>query len=302
VAFLAEDRVTDFLLQVHIPPAPGESGFTVVDHVKLFRNLPHLRFEGCIHEQILESIYRHGGTVERTDLYVVHSGYDYSPEGQKRKRERDLRLLEKDLRDRPDHPFVLFNIGMTAFHLKDFGKAHAALERCLALSKPQESTVRKVYAMLAGCHLEQGDAPGAKARIEQGLAHYPHDPELLFRAGAIYREDGDLMAAEKSYLTLLTHREVGHIDSLDVTMAGFKAHHNLALIYQEMGRLPEAEAQWRAALADQPDFAPSWLGLGELYLQERRFDDVQAVVERLAQTDPAASGTLRQRLWAARGR
>ena len=61
---LAEDRVTGYILQVHIPPAPGDNGFTIVDHVKLFRNWPSLRFEGRIHEQILEPIYRAGGTIE----------------------------------------------------------------------------------------------------------------------------------------------------------------------------------------------------------------------------------------------
>ena len=301
LAFLAEDRVTGFLLQVHIPPAPGETGFTIVDHVKLFRNLPDLRFEGRIHEQILEAIYRHGGQVERSDLYVVHSGYDYSPEGQQQKRVRDLTLLEKDLAERPNHPFVWFNIGMTAYHLKDYARAVPALERCLTLAKPQESIVRKVYAMLAGSHLEQGDTTGARDWIEKGLAQFPHDPELLFRAGIVYREAGDLIAAERSYRTLLTEREVGHIDSLDVTMTGYKAHHNLALIYQDMGRLAEAEAAWRAAVTDNPAFVPSWLGLGELFLSQGRSADVQAVVGRLSEISLADAEVLRQRLFDATG-
>ena len=93
LVMMAEDKVTGFLLQVHIPPAPGENGFTHVDHVKLFRNLPGMRFEGRIHEQILAPLYRLGGTIARTDLYVLHSGYDYSPEGQVKKRTRDLTIL-----------------------------------------------------------------------------------------------------------------------------------------------------------------------------------------------------------------
>ena len=243
-----------------------------MDHVKLFRNLPGLRFEGRIHEQILEPIYRLGGQVQRSDLYVVHSGYDYSAEGQKKKRARDLTLLEKDLSERPDHPFVLFNIGMTAFHLKEYNQARAALERCLSLSKPQESTVRKVYSMLAGCDLDQGHLEEAREWIEKGLSLFPQDPELLFRAGIIYREVGDLVAAEASYVKLLTAREVGHIDSLDVSMTGFKAHHNLALIYQDQGKWTEAEAQWRAALEQEPNFAPSRLGLAELYRRRGGFE------------------------------
>ena len=300
--FLAPDSTTGFLMQVHIPPGPGETGFTVVDHVKLFRNGLDLAFEGRIHEQILEPIYRVNGQVERTNLFVVHSGYDYSVEGQKSKRARDLLLLEKDLRDRPDHPFVLFNIGMTAHHLKDFDKAIDALERCLAVSKPHESTVRKVYAMLAGSHLEQGDRGRARERIEQGLRLFPRDPELLFRAGIVYREAGDLAAAERSYVTLLTEPETGHIDSLDVSMTGFKAHHNLALIYQDMGRLEEAAAHWRAAVEAEPGFVPSWIALGEVLLRLRRWKEVDSVAAALRGIAPADAEHLGCRAEALRAR
>ncbi|MBV9852071.1 MAG: glycosyltransferase [Armatimonadetes bacterium] len=295
LALRAPERTAGLIVQVQIPPGPGEAGCTVVDHVKLFRNGLGLRFEGRIHEQILEPIYRAGSQVERTDLYVVHSGYDHSPEGQRRKRARDLRLLELDLRDRPDHPFVLFNIGMTAFHMKEYDRARAALERCLALSRPQESTVRKVYAMLAGCLQGQGDVAGAVARAEQGLALYPRDPELLFRAGVLHHQAGDLAAAEASYLRLLTDREVGHIDSLDVSMTGFKAHHNLALVYQDMGRWAEAEAQWRAAVGQEPGFGPSWAGLAELCRRQGRLAEFEAAAERAALLDPALAQRLRPR-------
>ena len=68
-------------------PLPGRRGrlgptdVTAVDHVKLFRNRPDLRFDGRIHEQILPAIRRAGGEVAWTDLYVVHSGSDQSPRG-----------------------------------------------------------------------------------------------------------------------------------------------------------------------------------------------------------------------------
>jgi glycosyltransferase involved in cell wall biosynthesis len=290
----AAEGVTGFLMQVHIPPAPGEEGFTTVDHVKLFRNRPGIRFEGRIHEQILESIYKSGGTVERSPLHVVHSGYDYSPEGQVRKRERDWTLLNKDLEERPDHPFVLFNIGMTAYHTKDFERALPALKRCLEVAKPRESIVRKVYAMLAGCYLEQGDLPQARATIERGLELFPRDPELLFRGGIVYREIKDLNAAERCYVTLLNGRETGHIDSLDISMTSFKAHHNLALIYLDMPRPVEAERHWRAAVQAHPRFVPSWLGLGELYLRQQRGKELQSVIATLQGLDPAAAQSLRR--------
>ena len=112
-----DPSVLGYVMQVHCPGG-GENGdpetdVTVVDHVKLFRNRPDLRFEGRIHEQILPAIRRAGGKVAWTDLYVVHSGSDPSPEAQERKRRRDLHLLHLELRERPEHPFTLFNLGMT---------------------------------------------------------------------------------------------------------------------------------------------------------------------------------------------
>jgi tetratricopeptide (TPR) repeat protein len=144
----------------------------------------------------------------------------------------------------------------------------------LEKSKPRESIVRKTYAMLAGSHLAKGEVQEAVRYIKGGLSLFPHDPELLFRAGIVYRETGNLSLAEQSYLKLLTNREVGHIDSLDVSMTGFKAHHNLALIYQDMGRWPEAEAQFRAAVHDNPRFAPSQHGLVEVLRQQGKTVDV----------------------------
>ena len=52
------------------------------------------------------------GRIGWTNLFVVHSGYDHSPEAQERKKQRDLHLLHLELQDEPDHPFTLFNLGM----------------------------------------------------------------------------------------------------------------------------------------------------------------------------------------------
>ena len=124
----------------------------------------------------------------------------------------------------------------------------------------------------------------------------PRDPELLFRAGTIYRTLGKLDTAEHCYRLLLIGRETGHIDSLDTSMTGFKAYHNLALLYQDMGRLSEAEAQWRAAVTDNPQFVPSWLGLAEFYAKSRRFEDARGVAKTIAAFAPDASEDLQRRI------
>lgn len=72
---------------------------------------------------------------------------------------------------------------------------------------------------------------------------------------------GALPEAKASYRRLLTEHEGRHIDSLDVSMTGFKAHHNLTLVYLNLQRLKEAEVRFLCALHDNEGFTPSGQGL-----------------------------------------
>src|SRR5262249_51788368 len=100
-------RVWGFIGDVHCPGAGGEGSnhVTVVQQVKMFRNYAAIAWERRLHEQILMPIRRAGGSVARTRLFLIHSGYDHSPEGQLRKKDRDFRLLNLELKERPSDPF-----------------------------------------------------------------------------------------------------------------------------------------------------------------------------------------------------
>ena len=296
---MAEDRVTAYLMQVHIPPGPGENGSNIVDHLKLFRHSSKHKWEGRIHEQMLESIYRNNGIVERTNLYVVHAGYDRTTAGQKKKHDRDEYLLGLDESERPTHPFPKWNWGMSLFYWGQNERAIIKLEECLALSKPTDSTVRKVYSLLCAAQMGLNGVEEARKTIDTGLSLYPRDPELLFRAGNLYRDLGDPAAAEQFFVRLLNNPETGHIDSLDVSTTTFKARHNYALVLLDLKRFDDAEAQLRAGLANYPAFAPSWHALGELFVIRRRFDDARGALERLDALDSKLAELLRAKLSAA---
>ncbi|MBI3462405.1 MAG: glycosyltransferase, partial [Planctomycetes bacterium] len=122
-----DPAITAFTMKVYCPGAGenGDVGVTAVDQVKLIRNFPELRWDRRIHEQIIPAIRRAGGEIVQTDLHLVHSGADHTPDGKNRKLERDLRLLGLELEEFPDHPFTLFNLGMT---YRDAGQYDRAIE------------------------------------------------------------------------------------------------------------------------------------------------------------------------------
>jgi tetratricopeptide (TPR) repeat protein len=257
-----------------------------VDHIKLFRNdwptnSNPRRFSGNIHEQVMGSIYAEGGIIEPSNLYVVHAGYDYSPEGQAKKRERDYTILAKDEAENPSGSFPRFNYGMTYLRNGEFDLAIQKLHECIERSTPFESTLRSAYSMLAEAYEGKRDLESTRATLDMGLALTPNDSELLFRSGNLYHRLGDAAAAEKFYLRLFNHRPDGQVGSLDVTVMTYKGRHNYALVLKDLNRFDDAEAQVRIGLANNPTFAPSWHLLGDLFVCRRRFDDARAVLEKL---------------------
>jgi GT2 family glycosyltransferase/tetratricopeptide (TPR) repeat protein/2-polyprenyl-3-methyl-5-hydroxy-6-metoxy-1,4-benzoquinol methylase len=277
--------VVGFVVQVHCP-GPGEDGdpgsdLTVVDHVKLLRNRPDLRFDGRIHEQILPAIRRIGGEVAWTDLYVVHSGSDQSPEAQGKKRQRDLRLLELELAERPDHPFTLFNLGMTHVHGSRFSEAADYLRRAIARSGSDDSHLRKAFALLVYAEMRTGARDQALQTCRRGRAQFPHDVELRFREGVLLHEMGRLHEARRAYLDVLSNSEERHFTSVDRALAGFKAHQNLAVIATDLDDQVEAEREWRQVVSDAPGYRPGWRGLGETLIRQGRITDAEAIAEAL---------------------
>lgn len=238
-----------------------ERGFgTSVDHVKVFRNLPGLEWEGRIHEQILGSLrasatlagLKEGGQIARVDAYVLHSGYDNTPEGQAKKRTRDFKLLKLDLRDRPNHPFRLFNLGMTYHYTLEHRKAVEWLRKSIRASTPAESQLRKAYALLGASLRALGRTKEAEAALRQGLEAVPGDPEIQFYLAQLAAERGDLDAAVALYEAVLKSDVRGVFTSMDPGILGYKTRHNLAIAYLGLGRYDDARGHLEQSLAQDP--------------------------------------------------
>ena len=289
-----------FSMKCECQGADGEAP-TVVDHVRLFPNHPDLRWEFRVHEQVLGSLRRLGIRVLETDVVIQHTGYADPPLRQ-RKRERDLRLLQLQEAERPGHPFTLFNMGSIASDLGRTEEALALFRRSLARSNPEDSIVRKLYAWIAHSHRRLGKPDEALAACRQGRGWYPDDLELLFQEGMARFDVRDLDGAEGCLLEALATREKGHFASVDAGLRGYKTRQNLGIIYREQGRAAEAEAQWRAALEEQPDFQPALLELGSLLLSQGRLEEAEAIIQRLEAGRQPAGGAvvLRARLLMAR--
>jgi tetratricopeptide (TPR) repeat protein len=76
--------------------------------------------------------------------------------------------------------------------------------------------------------------------------------------------------------------EEQYFSSLDPSIRGHKARHNLAVVYLESGRPDQAERQWRQAIAETPAFTPAWDGLCELLSRRQDWPALQELAAEAA--------------------
>lgn len=272
------DEMMGYVAQVHCP-GKEPSDITAVDHVKLFRNRPDLRFEFRIHEQIIPSIRRAQGEVGWTGIYVVHSGSDQSQQGRARKLTRDFRLLEKELNDRPEHPFVLFNLGMTHADAGQYELAVDYLTRCINVSGQAESHLCKAYALLVNALSQLDRRQQAWEMVKDGLKLFPDNKELLFRLALLDHQFERYQEAAHTYHRILDEETERSFTSVDQGIASFKARHNLALVYEDWNRFPEAEKQWRILTSEHQEYFPGWRGLGENLLSQNKSKELRQLLQ-----------------------
>jgi GT2 family glycosyltransferase/tetratricopeptide (TPR) repeat protein len=305
------DRAVDpnlmgYFMRVHCPAygtdGEGDFDYEYVDHVKLFRNRPDLRFDGRIHEQILGAIRAAGGEVARTNLYVVHSGSDQSPEAQQKKVERDLRLLYLEAAERREHPYTLYNLGMTHHFAARYPEAVDYLRRAIAQTEPEVPHLRKAYSLLVHSEWKLGRPDAALDACRQGLGLFPLDTELQFRQGVILQDLGRLDEARQAYVGALSSREKWHITSADPGLSGFKTRHNLAMLAEEMGDLAEAERQWREVVREVPRYRQGWRGLGAILLKCGRINEAEGLAQELTNNEALRIEGLLLQVWTAQAR
>jgi glycosyltransferase involved in cell wall biosynthesis len=155
-----------------------ESGeISTVDHVRLFRNLPQIRWKYRVHEQLIYRADWLTGVARASDIVIRHAGY-FQAAGTKSKMERNLRLLELDLHENARDPAVLFHLGWTYLKLGRPADALPHLQKGLSCCSPTLSIVRLFYLLLSQAWEQLGRVPEALAICRQGRERFAQDPEL----------------------------------------------------------------------------------------------------------------------------
>lgn len=164
--------------------------------LRLFRNRPHCRFVGKVHEQIKLPV----PLVKYAGMTILHYGYLDDAAMRKEKTLRNIKLLQEALMEEPDNLFYHYNLGVSYFVLGDLKKAISHYEIAFRGVKREAVYAPVLYRNYALCLEEAGEFSQALEVVNAGLALFPDYPDLYFLKGEILREVGFYETARNCFL------------------------------------------------------------------------------------------------------
>ena len=251
-----------------------EHGTTITHNaLRVFRNRPEYRFEGRIHEQIAHHLPRSlPERMEPSQVRVEHYGYLGVVRDAKDKTRRNLDLLERQVADGDDTPFLHYNLGS---EYAAAGDAERALDH-LTLAWEAMRGGGDLHHSPFVCPLVYrrtralrvlGDLEGADAQAAEGLAHFPGFTDLVFEQALAAQDGGDLERAGELLERCL---EMGDGPSRYTSIAGYGSYvalMQLAQLRRQEGEHEDAEELLVRCLHDHPAFVTAAGLLAETMLE-----------------------------------
>jgi glycosyltransferase involved in cell wall biosynthesis len=246
---------------------------TAVTHnaLRLFRNRPEHRFEGRIHEQIAHRLPSYlPERLEVTDVRIEHFGYLGVVRDEKDKSRRNIELLERQVAEGDDSPFLHYNLGSEYAAMREndtaVGHFRTAWEK---LGAGDSHTKYPFVPSLAGRYVKAlrivGRYDEATTVGDQVLQIFPGYTDVVLEQAIVAEEQDNLPRAIELLEQCVELGEAPSHYSPTVGCGTYLPLLGLADLHLREGRVEQADAFARRCLAEYPDYP----GLAEPYAKIR---------------------------------
>lgn len=252
---LAYSVIRQDIVDVATPDA-----FTEMWQMRLVRNRPDLRMVGRIHEHFEPSLEviaaREGLRVVESNVKLKHVGFCNPLRTEKLP--RNLRLLELELRDRPNQFYYLVEYGIALLMSGDVAGEEILAQAARMVAEGDEQTTRggSSLAMLLEYRLANPQLsetfPLSRSRAQQlSLQYFPNAIPCLWHIAAEHSKRGEFAASARLLERILMLGEKQCYDrlvSFAPSIMGADARLNLGVCYVRLGKLKQARDCFKALL------------------------------------------------------
>ncbi len=169
-------------------------------HIRIFRNLPHLRYVGAIHEQL---VYSGTGKKEMNLLpqaVIYHTGYSASTDVSKAKRNLQI-MLDLQAAGKGQASDICY-ITDCYYSLKDYAKAAESARGAIARKVVLPGRETRMYCtLIQSLHMLGDKWSELLPIVEQAERDFPHVPDFRALLGFAAWEDGERAEAKQFWET-----------------------------------------------------------------------------------------------------
>jgi glycosyltransferase involved in cell wall biosynthesis len=266
-------------------PENGQTDVYPIGILRLFRNHPDIRYEGIVHERPNETVIRAGFQINSlTTLKLTHLVNHLSRERLEAKQRKYLRLLDLELERDPGNSWARYYRGKTLWFLRRLEEAEAEFRELVDHGNGSLSLQASAWCMLAALLSENGLRGAAVQCIQESLSLVPDQSLAYYVLAEVLYAEGHFAHALEAYrrvrLSLAPESDLGQVLG-DLCMTREKRAYKLGCCHLALGRLTEAEDQFREGLDAHSDHGGCQYGLARAALLR---GDHTAAIERLEAT------------------
>lgn len=257
---------------------------------RIFRNLPDIKFEGKIHEQVLFSISRLGGKVGTVDIPIYHTGYE-DPKILEEKRQRNKEILESALKEEPKNPIFLTYLGRVYLEewiggRGDVKKAKDMLLKAIKFFPESETNyLSYVYLNLSLIYYHLKNFDTAIEYAKKAI-HINKNIETAYEVwGRSLMYLGRLDEAERIFLRL--EDKIDRESPSYIKISNFDYRYFLALIQFNLGKYREAIENFKKIDIIKKEEENIDFHIGLSYYKLKEFNLAITYFQRALEKDPA---------------
>lgn len=231
--------------------------------IRLFQNIPTIRFQGRVHELVEQSIE---GKVEESAIPFHHFGSTEEVKTEKNKTEfYEAQSLQK-AKEEPENWKAHFELGLEWLGQQEFKKAAECLDKARNL-KPREALV---LSNLGYAYMESGRHDEAEAVLRECLKADPKNHDALLNLGVTEMRRKDYEKALQCFDRLVK-----------IHPKSFLAFRNAGNSYARLNKLKPAAACFEHALKLFPDFHEARVDLGVILFAAGQLDSAEKILNQV---------------------
>ncbi len=283
-----------YLVEINHLGELGDGTASSHSALRMWRNRPHMRFDGRIHEQIAQHLPGYlPERIEQSGVRIEHFGYLGEVRAAKDKARRNIELLERQREEGAASPFLDFNLGSEHLAAGDPARARRSFAAAWDALRDDPQRARYGFVPSLGSRyvrtLRAAQDPGTDALAEEVLELFPGYTDVVLEqallAGARGEEERCIALLERC----LEMGDAPAVYSPTVGAGGSIARVQLAEVLAAVGRHDEAEAQLERTLELHPDFLGTVNPLASLLLRRGvpAHEVVGHIHDRVAEVTPS---------------